>query len=111
MRAKVEKNFAKLGFPIREHAVSLVQGLVQDTLEPNDAVCLAHVDVDWYDPVLTCLERIVPKLTPRGAIVFDDYGDWSGCRRAVDEYFERTGRDAFVFDDSAGHLVVQRRPS
>ena len=107
----MERSFARLGFPIERNAVELVQGLVQDTLKPNGPVCLAHVDVDWYEPVLTCLERILPLLTPRGAIVLDDYADWSGCRRAVDEYFDRNGRDRFDFDTSAGHLVVRPRPS
>jgi asparagine synthase (glutamine-hydrolysing) len=111
LRATVEHNFKKLGFPIDKSNVSLVEGLVQDTLTPTAPVCLAHVDVDWYDPVLTCLERIVPKLAPRGAIVLDDYDQWSGCRRATDEYFERVGKSGFDFDDSAGHLVVRRRPA
>jgi O-methyltransferase len=104
----VAGNFSELGYPIAEHSVQLVRGLVQDTLEVDAPVVLAHIDVDWYDPVTTCLERIVPRLTPHGVIVIDDYGDWSGCRQAVDDYFAAIGRNAFVFDSSPGHLIVHR---
>lgn len=104
----VEQNFAALGFPVQNNAVRLIRGLVQDTLVGTEPVVLAHIDVDWYDPVMTCLERLVPRLSARGAIVFDDYKDWSGCRRAVDEYFAGQRRVAFSFDDSPGHLIVRR---
>ena len=83
---------------------------MQDTLVVDEPICLAHIDVDWYDPVICCLERIVPRLTPDGVVVLDDYNDWSGCRKAVDVYFDRIGRDAFHFDSRPGHLVVRRRP-
>lgn len=111
LRRSVEESFSRLGYPIAGHSVELVPGLIAETLRLEEPVCLAHVDVDWYEPVLTCLERIVPLLTPRGAVVLDDYADWSGCRRATDEYFERVGRDHFEFDASPGHLVVRRRGS
>ena len=108
LHAKVTESFDQFGYPVEKNAVSLVKGLVQETLTDNRPVCLAHIDVDWYDPVMTCLERIVPRLTPHGAIVLDDYLDWSGCLRATDDYFERVGRENFTFDESAGHLVVRR---
>lgn len=107
---QVKNAFSELGHPVGERTVSLIQGPVQDTLEVSDSVCLAHIDVDWYEPVMACLERIVPKMSRRGAVVVHAYLDWSGSRKAVDEYFERVGRDEFVFDTSPGHLVVQRRP-
>lgn len=105
----VRLNFAELGYPVEANSVSLVQGLLQDTLQGDAPVALAHVDVDWYEPVMACLERIIPRLTPGGALVLDDYGDWSGCRRAVDEYFAGPRGAEFTFDDAPGHRVVQRR--
>ena len=106
---RVVASFHQLGYPPPQHNVSLIAGLVQDTLVVDQPVCLAHIDVDWYDPVICCLERIVPRLTPEGVVVLDDYNDWSGCRKAVDVYFDRTGREAFHFDSAPGHLVVRRR--
>lgn len=106
---RVKASFQRLGFPPEENHVALIPGLVQDTLVVDEPVCLAHIDVDWYDPVRCCLERIVPRLAPEGVLILDDYNYWSGCRKAVDEYFDHTGRDAFTFDDTPGHLVVRRK--
>jgi asparagine synthase (glutamine-hydrolysing) len=63
----------------------------------TEPVALAHVDGDWYDSVMTCLQRIEPRLTQGGVLIIDDYDAWSGCRRAVDEYFkDKQGRYEFI---------------
>ena len=84
---KVEDTFAEFGLPVRENGVRLVKGLYRDTLRLTDPVALAHVDCDWYESVLDCLREIEPRLVPGGTLVVDDYDSWSGCRKAVDEYF------------------------
>ena len=77
--------------PASNH-VELVQGLFEDTIDLDEPVALAHLDGDWYESTMTCLERIAPLLVPGGRIVLDDYYVWSGCREAVDEYFaDRSG--------------------
>jgi O-methyltransferase len=106
---QVERAFTELGHPVETHTVSLVRGKVQDTLEVSGPVCLAHIDVDWYEPVAVCLERIVPALVVRGAVVVHAYNNWSGARSATDQYFKRVGRGAYSFDNSPGHLVIRRR--
>ena len=79
---------------------------MQQTMFVDGPVALAHIDVDWYDPVTVCLQRICPKLVPGGCVVVDDYNDWSGCARACEDYF-RERRDLFWFDDSFGPLVAR----
>ena len=106
---KVMASFQQYGYPTQEHSVSLIKGLVQDTLLGTEPVLLAHIDVDWYDPVMACLERIAPRLVPGGAIVLDDYKDWSGCRKATDEHFTKARRSNFDFDESPGHLVIRSK--
>ena len=89
---EVTASFARHGVPVGERNVELIQGLFQDTIELDEPVALAHLDGDWYESTMTCLERIAPLLVPGGRIVLDDYYAWSGCRTAVDEYFaDRTG--------------------
>jgi O-methyltransferase len=105
---KVASNFQEFGYPIEENQVTLIRGLVQDTLHINEPVCLAHIDVDWYEPVLICLERIEPHLSVGGTLVIDDYLAWSGCQRAVDEYFDRKDRSRYQFDTSPGSLLVTK---
>jgi hypothetical protein len=84
---RVAATFTRLGYPIKDNNIHLVQGLFEDTLLVTEPVVLAHLDCDWYDSVVTCLERIEPHLVQGGTLIIDDYDDWSGCRAAVDDYF------------------------
>jgi hypothetical protein len=104
---EVTESFSRLGVPAAEHNVALVQGLFEDTIRLEEPVAFAHLDGDWYESTLTCLTRIAPLLVPGGRLVLDDYYAWSGCRRAVDEYF--TGRDGFRLERRA-KLHVVREP-
>jgi asparagine synthase (glutamine-hydrolysing) len=102
---KVRASFASCSLDPGDHNVRFVQGLYKETLTVSEPVALAHVDSDWYDSVLVCLERIVPYLVKGGVLIIDDYEEWSGCRRAVDEYF-RGRRDGFEFQmKSRLHIV------
>jgi hypothetical protein len=44
-----------------------------------------HVDVDLYQPTRDSLEYFWPRLVPGGVLVCDDY-NWSGAKRAVEEF-------------------------
>lgn len=83
---KVVANFVESGVELEENEITLFKGLLQDTMNVKGPVSLAHIDVDWFDPVKVCLERIYPNLSLGGVIVLDDYFDWGGCRKAVDEF-------------------------
>jgi asparagine synthase (glutamine-hydrolysing) len=104
----VKANFARLGYPIETSNVVLVPGLLQDTLAPDRQVALAHVDVDWYEPVRVAIERLWPRLPAGGAVVFDDYYTYSGCRKAVDALLADVGSQV-TLDGSWGSLAVTRR--
>ena len=86
LRGEVEQNFRRHGIDTGKNGVALVEGLVQDTLQVKTPVAFAHIDVDWHDPVKVCLERIHPQLVAGGCIILDDYSDWGGCRKAVDNF-------------------------
>jgi O-methyltransferase len=101
----VLQNFQMFGYPISDNATHLVQGLFEDTLHPTEPVALAHIDGDWYQSVMTCLERIVPRLVTGGRLVIDDYADWSGCRKAVDDYFASQRADFRFVQKSRLHIV------
>jgi hypothetical protein len=47
-------------YPCESNNVWLIQGMAQDTLTLDEPVSLAHIDVDWYEPVWTCLTRLEP---------------------------------------------------
>ena len=102
---EVTESFSRLGVPLAEHNVELIRGLFEDTIVLDEPVAFAHLDGDWYESTMTCLTRIAPLLVPGGRIVLDDYNKWSGCRRAVDEYF--ADRDGFRFEQRAKLHVIR----
>ncbi|MGD0915987.1 MAG: TylF/MycF/NovP-related O-methyltransferase [Thermodesulfobacteriota bacterium] len=93
---KVIDNFSLFNVNLADNNVRLIKGLFTETLRINSPVAFAHIDCDWYESVMTCLERIEPFLTPGGIFVIDDYYTWSGCTKAVDEYFSDK-RNKFEF--------------
>lgn len=52
-------------------------------------IAFLHLDYDCYTSVKLCLDAFYKSVVPGGAVVFDDYGFWSGCRRAVDEFLAK----------------------
>jgi hypothetical protein len=104
---KVTQSFARHGLPVEANHVHLIKGLFQDTVQISEPVALAHLDGDWYESVMTCLQRIAPYLSTGGALVIDDYSHWSGCRTAVDEFFRDKSGD-FEFIQRARLHIVRR---
>lgn len=87
--------------------VELIKGLFEDTMAIDTPVALAHIDCDWYDSVMTCLQRIVGHLVPGGRLVIDDYDHWSGCKTAIDEFFADR-HDEFEFQHFNRLHIVKR---
>jgi asparagine synthase (glutamine-hydrolysing) len=101
------RNLQSFGLELEAQSIVLVRGLVQDTLTGTAPVAFAHLDVDWYEPSLVCIERLYPRLSIGGSIIVDDYHDWGGCRQAIDEYLGRLD-GGFVIDDSARSLKITK---
>ena len=103
----VQSNLKSFGINCEEQSLSLIKGLIQETMNIDQPVAFAHVDVDWYEPVMTCLTRVFPNLIEGGSIILDDYYDWGGCRKATYEFLRRvTGQ--FVLDDSVGSMKITK---
>jgi macrocin-O-methyltransferase TylF-like protien len=103
----VQSNLKSFGINCEEQSVSLIKGLVQETMKIDQPVAFAHVDVDWYEPVMTCLKCVFPNLVVGGSMILDDYHAWGGCRKATDEYL-RGVVGQFVLDDSAGSMKITK---
>lgn len=104
--AEVTESFTRHGVAPADHNVDLVKGLFQDTVVIDEPVAFAHLDGDWYESTMTCLERIAPHLSEGGRMVLDDYYNWSGCRRAVHDYFK--GRREFDLVPRAKMHVIRK---
>jgi len=83
---RVVAAFARHDMRVDGERIALHRGLFEDTLRPTAPVALAHIDCDWYEPVKLCIGRIWPQLSSGGLMVFDDYNDYGGCTKAVDEF-------------------------
>jgi len=105
--ATVRANLDSFGIDLGSQNISLIKGLVQDTLLVDQPVALAHVDVDWYEPVMTCLQRITPHLSVGGSIILDDYRSWGGCKKATDEFLQGKA-DLFQCDNTVGPMKLTR---
>ncbi len=76
----------------------------------NSKICLAHIDVDIYEAILSCCDHLYPKLVPGGIMVFDDYGfeTCPGAREAVDKWFSDKPEVPLVLP--TGQAVVIKLP-
>lgn len=75
------------GYP--ESRTHFVKGRVEDTI-PSQApgrIALLRLDTDWYESTRHELIHLYPRLVPGGVLIVDDYGQYRGARKAVDEYF------------------------
>lgn len=68
-----------------------IKGPVEETLaKPEnlpERIAILRLDTDFYDSTKAELEVLYPRLSKGGVLIVDDYGEWAGARKAVDEYF------------------------
>jgi hypothetical protein len=68
-----------------------VKGPVEETLaRPEnlpERIAILRLDTDFYESTKAELDLLYPRLSKGGVLIVDDYGEWAGARKAVDEYF------------------------
>lgn len=99
---------ASVDAPVDGRQIRLAKGLFDETWPTLDVerVAFAHIDCDWHDPVLYCLNAVAPKLSDDGVIVIDDYHDYPGCRTAVDAFLDQNR--GFRMVPGANPLIARR---
>lgn len=105
---QVCQTFEEFGLETSTHNIKLIKGLYEDALQVDFPVSVAHIDSDWYESVLICLNRIEPWLVSGGVLVIDDYFCWSGCQRAVDEYFTGKDKSKYEFKKKSRLHIVKK---
>ena len=100
----VKNVMGKTGLPADK--THFVKGKVEDTLTQTipDKIALLRLDTDWYESTKIELELLYPKLVKGGILIVDDYGAWSGSKKAVDEYFADKKTPFFAYDASTGNI-------
>ena len=91
-------------------SIIFVKGDVENTLEIDqnlpEKICLLRLDTDWYRSTKKELEKLYNRVSVGGIIIIDDYGHWSGSKKAVDEFFS----DKYVwmhYVDYACRLIIK----
>lgn len=83
---KVRDNFFQFG--VLGTNVKFLKGWFKDTLPSagfqTRKLALVRLDGDLFESTWDALSNIYEHISPRGYIIIDDYGDWDGCRLAVD---------------------------
>jgi O-methyltransferase len=73
--------------------VSIVPGWFEATLAraaPSiGPIAILSIDTVLYASVKLCLETLYDQVVAGGVVILDDYGYWSGCRRATHEFLAR----------------------
>lgn len=85
---QTEKIFDKKGI---NKNIELVKGDIKKTVpryiekNPQLRISILHVDVDIYEPSVTIMENLFPRVVEGGVVIFDDYGDFDGESTAIEE--------------------------
>ncbi len=76
--------------------LNIVPGFIEDTYMsyPGEAICLLHIDVDFYTSTYNCLCYFYPLIKSGGWIIVDDYYLTStSCGEAVDRFIKEQESD------------------
>ena len=82
--------------------IELVAGNICDTVpqyieqNPHLKISLLNLDTDIYEPAVTILEHLYPRIVKGGILIIDDYGTFPGETKAVDEYFAEKQLDVTI---------------
>lgn len=105
---EVKNNLVATGYP-QDH-IFYFKGMVENTLPEDsiDDIALLRLDTDWYESTKHELETLYDKLVPGGILIIDDYGHWSGAKKAVDDFFAEREIVPFMNRiDYTGRLFVK----
>jgi len=74
--------------------IELIRGDITKTIpqyvkkHPNLRIALLNLDTDIYEPSITILNYLYPKIVKGGILILDDYGVFPGETKAVNEFFD-----------------------
>lgn len=96
--------------PYNRMKLCFVKGMVEETLLENyhEEIALLRLDTDLYASTKVELEILYPKLQSGGVLIVDDYGHWSGAKKATDEFCKANGLEfCWSWIDGTGIMMVK----
>jgi O-methyltransferase len=89
--------------------LTCIKGQVEKTLKIKKniptRISILRLDTDWYESTKTELEILFPLLSKNGILIIDDYGYWSGAKKAVDSYFNKKKVSLFKIDFTSRFII------
>ncbi len=104
----VKETMAMTGYPANR--IHFVKGLVEETIPENapEKIALLRLDTDWYRSTRHEMEHLYPRVSPKGIVIIDDYGELMGAKKAVDEFLAKNDIRSFLHRiDFAARLIVK----
>lgn len=78
------------GYPIEK--INLIKGWFQKTIPEKKTeigpIAVLRLDGDFYESTLVVLNELFSQVSENGVIIIDDYGSFSGCKKAVDSFLK-----------------------
>jgi len=104
---EVRKNMLSTGYP--ENMLEFNKGDVCKTLDNTAplSISLLRLDTDWYESTKKELEVLYPLLNKNGVLIIDDYGHFTGAKKAVDEYFSNKAKIFLSRIDYTGRVGIK----
>ncbi len=95
--------------------IELIEGDITVTLpeyvrsNPGMKISMLNLDTDIYEPSVTILEELYPKIVSGGILILDDYNVFPGETKAVDDYFKGMDIDIKKFPFSATPCYIVKK--
>ncbi|MGC9969666.1 MAG: TylF/MycF/NovP-related O-methyltransferase [Bryobacteraceae bacterium] len=109
---EVRRNLLATGYPADN--LVFVEGRVEETIPARvpEQIAALRLDTDWYESTLHELRHLYPRLAVGGVLIIDDYGWWTGSRKATEQYFQGNGIHVLLcrIDASGARMGVKTRP-
>ena len=106
----VTRNMTSTGYPMDR--IHLIKGPVETTIPsqmPKGPIALLRLDTDWYESTRHELLHLFPLLVEGGVMIIDDYGHWTGAKKAVDEYLSQLPKMPYLHRiDYTGRLLIKQ---
>ncbi|MDF1567440.1 MAG: TylF/MycF/NovP-related O-methyltransferase [Spirochaetaceae bacterium] len=96
--------------PLDKGRFRFVPGRVEETLlnEVPDKISVLRLDTDWFESTMMELNVLYPRLSAGGVLIIDDYGHFTGARKAVDDFFKNQGKPVLLHrSDYTGRVIVK----
>ena len=96
-------------------SVKLIQGYFPETtggIDPENQYALVHLDADLYSPQFSGLEYFYPRMTKGGVIIVHDCNnEFTGSKRALNEFFLNKPETPIIIPDKSGSAIVVKLKS